>query len=205
MRSFRSALEGGHQAERTWVEEIRSAGRCAAHGKKLLIRQHDKRSGHTDAPDAACLLSVEIKERSFPFTCPADYPYGSVYVDDLRGLSMERYRHWAYVYRSRPTGKWVWLSVLDRDESWQEAVTYDRGRGHEVPVLTAPKSHLRPAEELMELIYPITYLDLVDGDAGLFVVGGGETEERDRYVARTHPDFAGGVRPASVETHKHMG
>lgn len=201
MRSFNSALERGHWAERAWVDTVRSFGRCAAHGKKLVIKNHDKRTGHTDAPDATVMVSLEIKERSFAFTCPEDFPFGSVYVDDLRGLSMERMKHLAYVYLSKPTGQWVWLCALDRDERWKEEVTYDRARGHEVPVLTAPKSHLRPAAQLMELIYPHTFLELVDGDAGLFVQGGGEVEERDRYVAVTHPDFGGRDRSAAGKTH----
>lgn len=205
MRSFRSALESGHAAERAWVAQARAAGRCAAHGKKIVVKRHDPKRDHVETPDALCMFSLEIKERSFAFTCPEDFPYPTVYVDDLRGMSMERYRHMAYVQISKPTGKWVWVCTLDRDETWREEVTFDRGRGHEVPVLAAPKAHLRPASELLELIYPHNFLELVDGDAGLFVAGGGEVEERDRYVARTHPDFGGGAGQAAPETTKRMG
>lgn len=195
MRSFQSALSDGHAAERRWVVEQRAAGRSVAHGKKLVIRNHNKVTDHVESPDAVALMSIEIKERSLQFTSPEDYPYDPVYVDDMRGLSRERIMHFAYVYISKPTGKWVWLSPLDRDDSWQEQTVYDRGRGHTVPTLVAPKRFLRPASQLEYLLYPHYLLDAVDGDLSAFLSGGGETEERDRYVAHTHPDFGGRDRP----------
>jgi hypothetical protein len=118
-----------------------------AHGKKLVIKKHNKNEDHVETPDAVALLSVEVKERSLSFT----------------------------------------------------------GRQHDVPVLVAPKSHLRPASELMGLIYPHLYTDLVDGDTALFCRGGGETEERERYVAKTSPDAGGRARSAKGKTNKHMG
>lgn len=165
-------------------------GKSVAHGKKLVISKHSKNTGHVETPDAALLFSVEIKERSLSFTSPEDYPYDTVFVDDLRGMDRENYSHLVYVYVSKPTGQWVWLCPLDRDESWAEATTFDRGRGHEVPVLTAPKSHLRPAQQLIDLIYPHLYLDLVDGDTELFCSGGGEVETRERYVEKENPNAA---------------
>lgn len=204
-RTFQSALNAGQDAERRWVESLRQMGRSVAHGKKLLIRKHNKVKDHVETPDACLLFSVEIKERSLSFTCPEDYPYHTVFVDDCRGLSREGYRHFAYVYLSKPTGKWVWLSALDRDATWSETTTFDRGRGHEVPVLVAPKSHLRPAEQLIDLVYPLLYLDLVDGETQAFCSGGGETEERERYVAQTHPDAGGRAGKAKGKSHKHLG
>lgn len=205
MRSFQSSLASGQAAERQWVEAQRSAGRCAAHGKKLVIAKHCKQKDHVETPDAVALLSIEIKERSLRFTCPEDYPYDTVFVDDLRGLGRESLSHFAYVYISKPTGKWVWLTPLDRDATWGEQTTFDRGRGHDVPVLVAPKSHLRDADSLISLLYPHLYLDLVDGAAGMFLGGGGEVEERERYVAKTHPDAGGRVAPPPGQTRKHMG
>ena len=197
-RQFRNALLTGQAVERKWVEELRSGGRCACHGKKLVIQNHDKNQDHVESPDAVCLVSVEIKERSFAFTSPDDWPYPTVIVDDLRGLALETLRHYAYVYVSKKTGKWVWLSSLDRNEDWKEEVTFDRGRGHEVPILTAPKSHLRPASQLTCLIYPHTLLELVDGATGAFITGGGETEERDSHPAGPrHPAFGRARAPAA--------
>lgn len=204
-RTFQSALKGGQDAERKWVDNLRHLGRSAAHGKKLLIKNHSKAKDHVETPDACLLFSVEIKERSLSFTCPEDYPYDTVFVDDCRGLSRESFGHFAYIYMSRPTGQWVWLSVLDRDETWTEETTFDRGRGHEVPVLVAPKSHLRPAQQLIDLIYPHLYLDLVDGDTKAFCTGGGKTEERERYVAKTHPDAGGRAGKAKGQSDKRLG
>ena len=204
-RSFRSSLTSGQNAERKWVDLLRAEGRSAAHGKKLVIKTHCKNKDHVETPDAVALLSIEIKERSLSFTSPEDYPYDTVFVDDCRGLARESLTHFAYVYVSKPTGKWVWLTPLDRDETWAEEVTVDRGRGHQVPVLVAPKSHLRPAAELIALIYPHAYLDLVDGETDIFLSGGGATEERERYVAKTHPDAGGRASRLKGKGNNHVG
>lgn len=204
-RSFQQALRDGQNAERNWVDELRHLGLSVAHGRKIVVKHHDPRSGHVEAPDALGLFSVEIKERSLSFNSPEDYPYETVFVDDCRGLSKEPFRNLIYVYVSRPTGKWVWLTVLDKDESWHELVTHDRGRGHDVPVLVAPKAHLRPARELTALLFPHLYLDLVDGHTAMFVSGGGGEEERDRYVAKTNPDFGGRGETPAVKADKRMG
>lgn len=185
-RPFSASLSRGHAAERDWVESQRLLGRSVAHGKKLVVLRHCRMNDHVESPDALVAMSVEIKERSIRFTGPEDYPYDTVIVDDMRGMALEGYRHFAYVYISKPTGCWVWLSSLDRDDSWSEGVCYDRGRGHDVRCLYAPKAHLRPSHQLTYLIYPNDHLDLVDGDSELFVRGGGEAETRERYVAKNN-------------------
>jgi hypothetical protein len=205
MRSFHAALRNGHAAERKWVDDARKAGVSVAHGRKLLIKQHNKNTDHVESPDAVALLAIEIKERSLSFTCPEDYPYDTVFVDDLRGLGRETLKNFAYVFLSKPTGQWVWLTVLDRDESWTEESVFDRGRMHEVPTLVCPKRFLRPAKSLMDLIYPHHLLELVDGETGGFVSGGGEAEEHDRYVAKTHPDAGGRGRKAASKSHRNVG
>lgn len=204
-RSFRSALHRGHDAERRWVDAMRDSGLSVAHGKKLVISKNNPRTSNVETPDAVGLFAVEIKERSLTFTGPDDYPYDTVYVDDCRGLSKEPYKNLVYVYLSRPTGKWCWLCLLDRTSEWTEEVTHDRARGHDLSVLVAPKKFLRPASQLTELIFPHTYLGLVDGDTGCFLAGGGETEERERYVAQTHPDVGARAGTAAGKTSKRMG
>jgi hypothetical protein len=94
-RSFRSSLQTGQDAERKWVDTLRTLGRCVAHGKKLVIKKHNKNEDHVETPDAVALLSVEVKERSLSFTGPEDYPYDTVFVDDLRGLGRESLTHFA--------------------------------------------------------------------------------------------------------------
>lgn len=204
-RPFANALKSGQDAERNWVDSMRHLGLSVAHGKKLVVKNHDPRSDHVESPDALGLFSVEIKERSLSFNSPEDYPYDTVFVDDCRGLSREPFRNLIYVYVSRPTGKWVWLTILDKDDTWTERVTHDRGRGHDVPVLVAPKAHLRPAKELTALLFPHLYLDLVDGHTSLFVSGGGEAEERDRYVEKTHPDAGGRGAAAPSQIDQRLG
>lgn len=205
MRSFVKSLSEGQSAERRWVDDLRLLGRSVAHGKKLVIRRHDKNKDHVETPDALALVSVEIKQRTLEFTCPADYPFDTVFVDDCRGYGQEAFHNLIYVYVSKPTGQWVWLTVLDRDDSWEGKVTFDAGRGHDVPVLIAPKRFLRPSWQLTDLIFPHAYLDLVDGDTRCFRTGGGEVEERERYLAKTHSDFAGRAGAPPQEAGKHMG
>lgn len=205
MRPFSRALADGHGAERAWVDELRLMGRSVAHGKKLVIRKHDRTKDHVECPDALALVSVEIKQRTLSFTSPGDYPFDTVFVDDVRGYRQEAYHNLIYIYVSKPTGHWVWLTVLDRNEEWSEKVTFDTGRGHEVAVLVAPKKFLRPSWQLADLIFPHAYLDLVDGNTDCFVRGDGATEERERYVARPHKDFAPGGGAPAAEAGKHMG
>jgi hypothetical protein len=166
-----------------------------------VIKGHNKNKDHCETPDAVVLLSLEIKERSISFTCPEDYPYDTVFVDDLHGMAKESLRHFAYIYKSKPTGQWVWLSALDRDETWVEQVIFDRGRGHEVPTLVAPKSHLRSAAELTTLLYPHTLLEMVDGDTGIFTHGGGESET----IEKTNPTARGRGSKASRKTNRDVG
>ncbi len=151
------------------------------------------------------LLSVEIKERSLKFTCPDDFPYDTVFVDDTRGLGREFISPFAYVFLSSVTGKWVWITPMDRDETWEEKIVTDNTRGHDMGMLVAPKKHLRPAEELEKYLYPAEFLEFVDGDTSLFIKGGGEVEERDRYIAKTHPDSGGRDGKTQKKTRKHMG
>lgn len=184
---------------------MRAQGVSIAHGKKIRVAKHCRRTGHVETPDALALFSVEIKERSLSFTGPDDYPYDTVFVDDCRGLGMEPYKNLVYVYISKPTGCWCWLTLLDRDDEWKEEVTHDRGRGHDLPVLVAPKRCLRPAQQLVDLIFPHLYLDLVDGQTDCFLAGGGETEERERYVARTNPEAGGRSGAPAKKNGKHLG
>lgn len=184
---------------------MRRLGCSVAHGRKVVVRKHDKNRDHCENPDAVGLFSIEIKERSLEFDDPDSYPYDTVFVDDLRGLGKERVPNLVYVYISRPTGQWVWLTILDRDDTWSEGKTFDRGRGHEVPVLIAPKSALRPAETLIELLYPHLLLDLVDGDTTLFRRGGGATERRDRPSEKNNPNAGGGGAKAAPKVNRNVG
>jgi hypothetical protein len=204
-RSFTSALTSGHRAERAWVEAQRASRLAVAHGKKLILTKHCKVTDHCGTPDAAALLTLEIKERNLTFTSPDDFPYDTVFVDDLRGLGREQLSPFAYVFVSKKTGCWVWVTPLDRDESWTETVVRDTTRGHEMGMLVAPRKHLRRSEELQKYLVPHHSLELIDGDTSAFVVGGGKAEERERYVEKTSPDLGGRDRKTAPPTREHMG
>lgn len=193
-RPFAQALREGQAAEKKWVEKQRKRGLCVGHGKRLVYTNHNRRKDHVDTPDAVLMFSAELKQRDITFTCPSDFPYDDVIVDDLRGMERESLNHLAYIYVSKATGAWVWLCSLDMDETWRRGEVFDRKRNHKVPVLFAPKSCLRPAEELEALIYPHTMLDVVDGDAGLFRSGGGNIERREG----SHGNAIGGDNPKAA-------
>lgn len=205
MRHFSKALADGHRAERAWVEQMRSANCAMAHGRKIVAKKHCKQTGHVDTPDAAAVVAIEIKERSCRFHGPETFPFPTVYVDDIRGMSMEQHKNLIYVYVSKPTGAFVWLTILDMDENWKPHTTFDSGRQHEVQVLAAPRSVLRPAKQLMEIIYPLDLLRLIDGATGAFESGGGEAEEVDRYVAKTNPESATGAGSVPPKNPERMG
>ena len=175
MRSFKASLVSGHSAERKWVEGQRKHQRSVAHGKKLVLDSHNKNTDHCPSPDAVGLFAIEIKERNLNFSCPSDFPYETVFVDDSRGLSRETIRPLCYVFVSQVTGHWVWLTTLDRDATWKEKTVKDCTRGHLMGMLVAPKSHLRKSDELLSLLFPHTYLSLIDGDTSTFLSGGGVT------------------------------
>lgn len=187
------------------MEAQRASSLAAAHGKKLVLTKHCKVKDHCATPDAAVLLTVEIKERNLSFTSPEDFPYDTVFVDDLRGLGKETLAPFAYVFVSQKTGAWVWITPLDRDESWTEQVVRDTTRGHEMGMLVAPKKHLRRSEELQNYLVPHHSLELIDGDTSAFVVGGGEVEERERYVSKTNPDVGSRDRKTAPKTRNDMG
>ena len=203
MRSFQLALMGGQNAERKWCEGIREAGLCIGDGVKVTAEKHNKRTDHITTPDAVALLSIEIKERSIRFTSPEDFPYETVFVDDLRGLSMERIHPFAYVFISKPTGDWVWLTPLDRDRTWKEEETFDRARRHPLPVLVAPKKHLRHKDELLKLLYPHCHLDMVDGETDWLRRGAAASGKCN--PEGDHKEAPGRGRKAQGKVNKHVG
>lgn len=204
-RSFATSLTDGHAAERAWVERLRTEGYAVAHGRKIVLTQHDSVRDHCGTPDAAAVLVLEIKERKLRFTGPEDYPYPTVFVNATRSLEMDPYRPFAYIFVSTVTRSWVWLTPLDRDSTWKETTVTDTTRGHDMGMLVAPKKFLRPARQLIDFLVPHHLLEGIDGDTECFRRGGGKTEERERYAAKTDPRIGSRDRKAPGETHWNVG
>lgn len=204
-RSFRAALSDGHRAEREWVQRMRRDGFAVCHGKKLVLTKHDVTKDYCDTPDAGVLLTVELKERRLKFTCPEDYPYETVFVSATRSVGMASHRPFAVVFVSSVTKAWVWLCMLDKDATWTERTVHDSTRSHDMGMLVAPKSALRPAKQLMDYLVTHRGLEVVDGDATLFVTGGGAAEERERYVKKTYPSIRSRAGETDQEAHWDMG
>jgi hypothetical protein len=60
---------------------------------------------------------------------------------------------------------------------------------------------LRAAEELVTLLYPHQLLEMVDGDTGIFIQGGGDSETIDK----SDPAARGRGRKAPSKTDRNVG
>lgn len=164
---FLSVLTAAHKAERAWVDSARVSGAAVAHGRKIVLPGHDPRKDFCPTPDAVAMIQLEIKVRSISFTSPSDFPYPTVFVDDQSGLSKGP-EPFAWVFVSKPTGAWVWTSCLDRDERWGFQDVYDTMRGFTCSTLVAPSCCLRPADQLLRMLFQGEALQYVEGEMGAF-------------------------------------
>jgi hypothetical protein len=164
---FLSVLSDAHKAEKTWVDSARASGAAVAHGRKIVLPKHDPRKDFCPTPDAVALVQLEIKVRSIKFTSPSDFPYPTVFVDDANGLSKGP-EPFAWVFVSKPTGAWVWASCLDRDDQWVFQDVYDTMRGFTCKTLVAPSCCLRPADQLLRMLFAGEGLQYVEGEMGAF-------------------------------------
>lgn len=181
---FLRVLGQAHRAERAWVESARESGAGVAHGRKLVLPNHDPSTDHCPTPDAVAAVQLEVKVRSLTFTSPSDYPYPTVYVDDKYGLDAGP-DPFAWVYISKPTGEWVWLSSLDRDGNWKFRDVYDTMRGFVCPTLVAPARCLRHKDQLLKLFCRQDMLRWVEGDCSAFGGGAGGAQADDPQAPGT--------------------
>lgn len=164
---FLAVLSDAHRAERAWVDLARDSGAAVAHGRKIVCPNHNPKKDFCPTPDAVAAVQLEIKVRQIKFTNPSDFPYPTIFVDDAYGLSKGP-EPFAWIYISKPTGKWVWLSCLDRDERWQLQDVYDSMRGFTSTTLVAPSCCLRPADQLLRMLFREDALQWVEGEVGGF-------------------------------------
>lgn len=164
---FLAVLKDAHKAERAWVDSARDFGAAVAHGRKIVLPGHDPRKDFCPTPDAVAMVQLEIKVRSIKFTSPEDFPYPTVFVDDQSGLSKGP-EPFAWIFVSKPTGAWVWTSCLDRDSGWEFQPVFDSMRGFTCTTLVAPSSCLRPADQLLRMLFPGEGLQYVEGEMGAF-------------------------------------
>lgn len=178
-KKFLDVLATAHKAERAWVDQVRTAhGRAIAHGRKLVLPEHNPQKDFCPTPDAVAAVAIEIKLRNLKFSSPSDFPYDTIFVDDVTGLRRAE-APFAWVYVSKITGLWVWLCSLDRDDSWKEQIVHDGMRGFAMPTLVAPTRFLRPAEQLCSLLFPADNLQWVEGESGAFSAEGEVTDRCD--------------------------
>lgn len=164
---FLAVLKDAHHAETAWVNSARGSGCAVAHGKKIVLPGHNPRKDFCPTPDAVALVQLEIKVRSLAFTSPADFPYKTVFIDDYTGLTKGT-PPFAWIFISKPTGAWVWASCLDRDDAWKIETVWDTMRGFNCKTLVAPSCCLRPADELLGLLYGRPGLQYVEGEMSAF-------------------------------------
>ena len=185
-------LKTAHQSEREFVGGLRSHGIAAAHGRKVVLPDHNPQKDFCQSLDAIGMVSLEIKTRNLTFTAPSDFPYPTVFLDDEQGLSRGP-APFAWVLISRPTGAWVWASALDRDDEWKFETVWDSLRGFKIRALVAPARVLRPAEQLLQLLLRSDQLQWVEGETGAF--GSEEQEPR-----RSDPAARGRGRKAPKDS-----
>ena len=164
---FLGVLAEAHRGEKAWVDAARDHGAAVAHGRKVVLPGHDPRKDFCPTPDAVGLVQLEIKVRKLKFTCPDDFPYPTVFVDDEGGLSKGQ-EPFAWIFISKPTGAWIWTSCLDRTDEWEFQTVYDSLRGFNVRALVAPARCLRPAEQLLRMLFNEGSLQYVEGEMGAF-------------------------------------
>lgn len=181
---FHAVLQQAHKAERAWVEARRDEGYAIAHGKKVVLPDHNPRRDHCPNPDSVAVVNLELKVRNLEFTGPHDWPHPTVFVDDIYGLT-KGVTPFAWIYISKVTGSWVWLSALDRDDTWTEQVVWDGMRKFNSPTLVAPREYLRHADELRSVMLPERLLRHVEGRASAF-----------RGAGRESPDAGGRAKKA---------
>jgi hypothetical protein len=164
---FLDLVAKAHQSERQFVAGLRDRGIAAAHGKKLVLPDHNPKKDFCPTLDALAMVSLEIKVRKLSFTGPEDFPYDTVFLDDESGLSKGPCP-FAWVLISKPTGAWVWASALDRSDDWKFQTVWDSLRGFQIRALVAPASCLRPPEQLLSLLLQQDQLQWVEGEIGAF-------------------------------------
>lgn len=164
---FLAVLSDAHRAEKAWVDSARGSGVAVAHGRKIVLPGHDPRKDFCPTPDAVGLVQLEIKVRGLKFTSPDDYPYPTVFVDDKNGLAKGP-EPFAWIFLSKHTGAWVWTSCLDRNDEWKFQDVYDTMRGFTVSTLVAPSKYLRPADQLLRMLFKGDGLQYVEGEMGAF-------------------------------------
>lgn len=191
-RPFTKSLESGHQAERAWVEAVRSDGLSVAHGRRV---QRDKYVPDTrcQVPDAAGLIRIELKQRDLRFTGPDDFPYDTAFVCNCSRNDTDITQPLIYILISAPTKSWVWVLATDRDETWTVSNVRDSTRGSIIEMLSCPKTDLRHAESLKPYLLHHDLLHLIDGNTTAFLrseedpragkISGGP-ESRDRKTSR---------------------
>lgn len=185
-KDFLDVLSSAHRAERAWVEKARSQGRAIAHGRKIVLPDHNPKKDFCPTPDCVAAVQIEIKLRGLRFTSPDDYPYSTVFIDDMHGLAHAD-PPFAWVFVSKPTGKWVWACSLDWDDSWGEQNVYDAMRRYNVPMLVAPKSCLREPDQLLRLFFGSDGLQWVEGETGCFRDETQKQDPRPRGRSREAP------------------
>lgn len=141
-----------------------------------MLPNHDPKNDHCPNPDCVGMVNIELKLRNLEFTGPHDWPHPTVFVDDLYGLRKGT-QPFAWVYISKVTGSWVWLAAMDMTDEWTEQVIWDGMRKFEVPTLVAPRSYLRHADELRDILLPSQLLQHVEGNMSSFR---GPAPEKDR-------------------------
>lgn len=150
---FRLRLEVGLEWERRVASFLESIGQ-----KCTLDQSQDKPDDYDWKKESWDIVLedgsvVEVKSRSgkYPFTCPDDFPFDDILIDPIMKYDSKRIKPLVYIFISQKTGAMVWLPT-DTDEHWTTKIVRDPYSGYRYRTYSAPRSLLRPIEELADFL-----------------------------------------------------
>jgi hypothetical protein len=96
---------------------------------------------YTDDGDLDIVHRVEVKRRTFPFTCREDYPYPTVFVDNARRFDAKRPTPFAYVLVSEALDA-VAIVLCHTRSHWTRSKQYARNGHRHMEVYECPFEHV---------------------------------------------------------------
>lgn len=129
------------------------------HGFKTHIPEFDWRESIADSvryKDSYDVLvegrfKIEVKSRNYNFTSPDDFPFDSIFVENVSGYEQRDNPPFAYVNISKPTGAMLFVGG-NKNSTWKIESAFDRTRKIKDEWYTAPRSKLRTMDNLIKAI-----------------------------------------------------
>ena len=96
---------------------------------------------YSDDGDLGIVHRVEVKCRTFPFTCQEDYPHSTVFVDNARRFDAKRPTPFAYVLVSKGLDAAA-IVLCNTKRHWTRKPIYARNGHRNMEVYECPFEHV---------------------------------------------------------------